>query len=160
MTKYVRNASAAFFALTFSALATQASARTGIEGVWYDDTGKGAVEIRPCGRKLCGHIVWLKDPIDKNGRPLIDDLNPNARNRKRPICGLKVIGQLERQRDGSWDGGWIYAPKQGKSFDLMLTLKAPSRLVVTGYLGVKFLSESFIWRRAPQNLPRCAATSL
>lgn len=151
---------AAVFALTLLPLSSPGFASSGVEGVWYDDTGQGAVEIRRCGDRLCGHIVWLKDPIDKDGRPLIDDLNPEARNRNRPICGLKVIGQLERQRDGSWDGGWIYDPKQGKSFDVMLTLKAPSQLVVTGYLGVKFLSESFVWRRAPQGLPRCATASL
>ena len=31
-------------------------------GVWIDHTGRGAVEITDCGGKLCGRIVWVKDP--------------------------------------------------------------------------------------------------
>ena len=33
-------------------------------GVWYDDSGQGAVEIHICtdnANRLCGRIVWLKD---------------------------------------------------------------------------------------------------
>ena len=45
-------------------------------GLWYDDTGKGAVKISPCGNRLCGHIVWLKDPVGSNGKPLRDKYNP------------------------------------------------------------------------------------
>ncbi len=31
-------------------------------GVWVNDTGRGAIEIKDCGGKLCGHVVWVKDP--------------------------------------------------------------------------------------------------
>lgn len=125
-------------------------------GVWFDDTGQGAVEIGPCAERLCGHIVWLRSPLDKAGRPLTDGNNPDARQRQRPICGLPVIGDLKRQRTGSWDEGWIYDPKQGKQFDVELRLQAADALKVTGYLGIKLLSETFVWRRAPADLKRCA----
>jgi uncharacterized protein (DUF2147 family) len=127
----------------------------GVEGVWYDDTGKGAVEIQRCGNALCGHIVWLRDPNDRSGQPLTDALNPSSRHRSRPICGLQVIGRLAQQPNGTWDHGWIYDPKRGKAYDVMLRLISPRKLVVTGYIGVKFLSESFVWHRAPDNLARC-----
>src|SRR5690606_14108788 len=126
-------------------------------GIWFDDTGQGAIEIAPCGVMLCGRIVWLKEPTDENGRPLTDALNPDPRNRQRPICGLQIIGDLKPQPDGTWDEGWIYDPKEGKSYDVEIRLRAPDRLQIKGYLGVKFLSESFIWQRAPAELPRCTA---
>jgi len=129
-----------------------------ITGVWYDDTGKGAVEIRNCGRALCGNIVWLKQPNKRTGAPLTDELNPSAHRRTRPICGLQVIGQAVPQQDGSWDAGWIYDPKQGKAFDVELRLRSANKLQVTGYLGVKFLSETFIWHRAPATIKRCATS--
>jgi uncharacterized protein (DUF2147 family) len=128
----------------------------GYTGVWFDDTGEGAVEIGSCADRLCGRIVWLRAPLDKSGRPLTDAFNPDARQRQRPICGLPVIGDLKRQRNGSWDEGWIYDPKQGKQFDVELRLRSPDALQVMGYLGVKFLSETFVWRRAPADLKRCA----
>jgi len=134
-----------------SAFAASAS----LEGIWYDDTGKGAVELRRCGELICGHIVWLRNEKDKAGQPLTDQLNPSADRRSRPICGLQVIGRLQPMQDGSWDRGWIYDPKQGRAFDVMVNLRSSQELVVTGYLGIKLLSESFVWRRAPDDLGRC-----
>jgi uncharacterized protein (DUF2147 family) len=125
-------------------------------GLWIDDTGTGAVEISPCGRKLCGRIVWLQEPLDKNGKPLIDDLNPTAGQRGKPVCGLQVLGNLERQSDGTWDNGWVYDPKVGESFDLAVELRGPSQLVITGYKGLKLFSKKFVWTRAGGALPPCA----
>jgi uncharacterized protein (DUF2147 family) len=126
-----------------------------VQGIWLDDKGDGAVEIGPCGDKLCGRIIWLRDPLDKTGKPLVDHYNPDSGSKKRPICGLPIIGGLKRQADGSWDAGWIYDPKEGKSYDLEVTAQPGDRLQIKGYMGMKFLSETFIWTRAPANLVRC-----
>jgi uncharacterized protein (DUF2147 family) len=123
--------------------------------MWYDDTGQGAVEIAPCGDRLCGRIVWLKSPTDGAGHPLVDDLNPDPSRRRQPICGLNVIGDLKRQQNGTWDQGWIYDSKEGRAYDVELKLRSADTLQVTGYLGVKFLSETLVWKRAPDNLKRC-----
>lgn len=125
-------------------------------GVWLDHTTRGAVEIRPCGGKLCGHIHWLHRTTDKAGKQLIDDLNPEKRLRGRPICGLQVIGGLARQANGSWDNGWIYDPEKGEKYDLAVQLQSNGKLRITGYLGVKWLSESHLWTRAKAELASCA----
>lgn len=126
-------------------------------GVWIDDSGQGAVEIAPCAAKLCGTVVWLREPTTANGGPVVDDLNPNKALRTQPVCGLQVIGDLAQQKDGTWDAGWVYDPKTGDRFDVAIKLKNADTLSVTGYLGVKFLGETFTWRRAPAAtpLPRC-----
>jgi uncharacterized protein (DUF2147 family) len=128
-------------------------------GVWIDHKGQGAIEIAPCGAKLCGHVVWLKSPADAKGRPLADGLNPDPAKRKQPICGLKIIGELQRQRDGTLDKGWVYSPEKGESYDLAATLKDAGHLAITGYQGMKLFSETYVWTRAPagQPLPRCAS---
>ena len=128
--------------------AAQPAAQPGPLGVWIDHTGRGAVEIQPCGQGLCGRIVWMQQPLDKKGQPLRDKLNENTKLRDRTICGLQVIGDLKPMRDGSWDRGWIYDPEQGESFDVELRLRDPNVLQVKGYKGLKFLSETFQWRRA------------
>lgn len=117
-------------------------------GLWIDHTGRGAVEILPCADTLCGRIVWLKEPNDKAGQPLRDVNNEDRSRRTQTICGLQIIGDLRRQADGSWDKGWIYDPEQGERFDVELRLRTPDVLQVKGYKMLKFLSETYQWKRA------------
>jgi uncharacterized protein (DUF2147 family) len=132
-----------------------------IAGMWIDHTGRGAIEIAPCGQKLCGHIVWLQSTTDpKTGKTLVDLKNPDASKRKNPICGVQVIGNLVRTGTGKagaiWGSGWIYNPEDGDTFDVEVQLLAPDRLQVMGYAGFKFLNETYTWRRAPADAQRCA----
>ena len=129
---------------------------SGPVGIWIDHTGRGAVEIAPCASDLCGRIIWLKEPNDKQGRPLRDARNEDKGQRNRAICGLQIIGGLKPQRDGSWDNGWIYDPEQGESFDVEIRVRGANGLQVKGYKGLKFLNETFQWTRASQPpAPRC-----
>ena len=128
-------------------------------GTWIDHTGRGAIDIQPCGEGLCGFLVWMKEPNDKKGQPLRDSLNEDRAKRRRQVCGLQIIGGLQAMRDGSWDRGWIYDPEQGESFDVELRLRSADQLQVKGYKGLKFLSETFQWRRAAAPLaPVCPPT--
>ncbi len=154
-------ASLAAAVVVVAVVATGSAAQNSdVAGVWIDDSGKGAIEIAPCdGDKLCGRIVWLKQPNDKSGKPLTDGYNPKMNLRQQPVCGLQVMGDLQRVSGGTWDNGWIYDPKQGKQFDVEIKLRAPDRLQVMGYQGVKFLSETFVWTRAPATIARCDTAS-
>ncbi|MEO1794758.1 MAG: DUF2147 domain-containing protein [Pseudomonadota bacterium] len=142
-----------------SALAAVPAKAASVEGLWFDDSGKGAVRISRCGQALCGRIAWLQSPTDARGQPLTDGNNPKQSRRSRPICGLQVIGRVAPVGSNAWDNGWIYDPKTGKSYDVAITLKSRNRLEVTGYLGVKFLSRTIVWKRAPSTLPTCETTS-
>ncbi len=106
-------------------------------GVWIDHTGRGAVEITPCGSRLCGHIVWLKN--SKHGG----------------ICRRQIIGNVRRIRRGLWDRGWIYDPERNSRYSVELKPIGKNKLRVMGYLGSKFFSETMIWRRADGSLERC-----
>lgn len=128
-------------------------------GIWYDDTGKGAVKIEICTpTTLCGKIYWLKEPLGTNGEPKIDRYNPEPSMRARPICGLPVLGDLQQLSEGGFDNGWVYDPKEGKSYSVALDLVAADTLEVTGYKGMRFLGKSFIWTRVLADLPSCAPT--
>jgi uncharacterized protein (DUF2147 family) len=107
-------------------------------GLWYDHTGRGAVEITDCNGKLCGRIVWVKDANHKEG------------------CGFQIIGDVKPVAGGKWDGGWIIDPEKDPKhkYDVEITPQG-DKLKVMGYAGVKFLSETMIWTRAPANLQRC-----
>jgi uncharacterized protein (DUF2147 family) len=108
-------------------------------GIWYDHTGRGAIEITDCGGRLCGRLVWLKDA--SNGK----------------ACGTQIIGNAKPVGPGKWDRGWIYDPEAGSRYDVEITPLGSDRLKVMGYAGSKFLSETMIWRRAPADLKRCTS---
>jgi uncharacterized protein (DUF2147 family) len=126
---------AAIVALT--ALGAGAAVAAEPTGIWYDHTGRGAVEITTCGSALCGRVVWLKD----------------AGNRS--ACGLQIIGNVRPARDGAWDGGWIYDPDRATKYSVEITPIGTRTLKVVGYMGSKLLSETMMWRRAPADLKRC-----
>ncbi|MFA5950259.1 MAG: DUF2147 domain-containing protein [Hyphomicrobium sp.] len=148
-------AAAGLTILTAAGASAQALQETGI---WIDDTGAGAVEIYICkdrADRLCGRVVWLKEPLNAQGKPKHDRYNPNESMQNRPICGLPVLGNLAKLQEGGFDGGWIYDPKVGKSYSAAIELTELNRLKVTGYLALRFMGKSFIWTRAPADISRC-----
>lgn len=148
-------------ALSLAAFSSAGHARPEL-GLWYDDSGDGAVEIYICAddpNRLCGRIVWLREPLTDEGVPKRDRYNPKPELQDRSICGLPVIGNLALMTDGTFDGGWIYDPKAGKSYSVALQLAQPDQLVVTGYLGVKMMGRSFTWQRANGDIERCEGVS-
>lgn len=128
-----------------------------LSGVWLDEEGKARIEVKSCGAELCGSIVWLKDPLDPTGKPWTDMLNPDKGKRARPVCGLQIIGGLKAGTNGVWQGGWIYDPEEGKSFDVELSLQDTNTLKVFGFAGVRLLSETMLWKRQPGDAQRCKA---
>jgi uncharacterized protein (DUF2147 family) len=127
--------------LTSGALAQ--SPTTDVNGVWIDHTGQGAVEIASCGDRVCGRVVWLKDPTHKSKSGKL-------------ICGTQVLGDLQKQGKNAWEAGWIYNPEDEERFSAALQLTGANTLLVTGYLGIKLLGETYTWRRATTVLERCA----
>jgi uncharacterized protein (DUF2147 family) len=127
-------------AITLAAAATPAFAASSPLGVWIDHTGRGAVEITDCGGKLCGKLVWFKDTKNvKEG------------------CNFQIIGNVRPVAGGKWDGGWIIDPDKDpdKKYDVEITPQGDQKLKVMGYAGMKFLSETMIWTRAPADLKKC-----
>jgi uncharacterized protein (DUF2147 family) len=108
-------------------------------GVWMNDTGRGAIEIKDCGGKLCGHVVWVKDTSDTNG------------------CGREIIHNAVSTGGGVWGGddAWIYSPEKKKKYNVEITPLPDGTLKVKGYAGISFLSKTMIWTKAPANLERC-----
>src|SRR5262249_32041044 len=130
-------------ALLAAATAVAQSPAIGVNGVWIDHTGQGAVEIGPCGSLTCGRVVWLKNPNHKSKSGKL-------------ICGTQILGDLQARPNGEWEEGWIYNPEDEERFSAALKLENSNTLLVTGYLGIKILGETFTWKRATAPLDRCA----
>lgn len=139
-------------------LAAPCAAAPDVTGTWITQDGDGAVEIAPCGNSLCGRIVWLRSPLDENGRPVRDENNADTSLRSRPLCGAEIISGVHLIAD-SWEGGSIYDPESGSRYSVALARAADDTLSVTGYLGLKTFGQTFDWHRAPDTLKRCDGTA-
>ncbi len=115
------------------ALATQpVRAEKAPLGRWLTAGGKSQVEIAPCGDRLGGRIVWLKEPLDEDGKPKRDVKNKDESLRQRPILGLPLLQGFKRLEDGSWGEGSIYNPEDGDTYRSQMRLVGDDELQVEG----------------------------
>src|SRR4051812_44111148 len=63
-------------------------------GIWAKDDSSAKVEIKKCGRGICGKLVWLRDAKNSQGKPLHDIRNENPSMRGRPIVGLPLFSNM------------------------------------------------------------------
>jgi uncharacterized protein (DUF2147 family) len=122
-----------------------ARSQTNPSGIWLTQAGDAQVHVQTCGGGICGKIVWLRDPIDKNtGRPQIDDKNPNPALARRPVVGITIFSAMQPVAANRWSGR-IYNADDGQTYAANLTLQTENVLEVQGCMGALCGSES--WRK-------------
>jgi uncharacterized protein (DUF2147 family) len=87
-------------------------------------------------------LLWLKKGYDENGKPLLDEDNPDPSLRNRPLVGMKVLWDARyNPQTGTFDEGTAY--KNGHTFCGKMKLNSDGTLKVTGYIcSLKFLKKS------------------
>jgi uncharacterized protein (DUF2147 family) len=118
------------FVLSLSGLAL---ADEGASGVWKLDSGKVTVRIAPCGPSLCGAIVGLAKPLNKEGKPKVDKKNPNEALRNRPLMGLTILANMRPTGENNWKGT-IYNADDGRTYSSYMKLSG-SAMKVKGCVG-------------------------
>jgi len=115
------------------ALSGLALAGEGANGVWMLDSGKVTVRITPCGASLCGAIVGLAKPLNKEGKPKVDRKNPNESLRNRPLMGLTILANMRPAGENRWSGT-IYNADDGRTYSSYMKLSG-SNMKVKGCVG-------------------------
>jgi uncharacterized protein (DUF2147 family) len=113
-------------------------------GTWLTQDGEAIVEITAEDDTLMGKIVWLKEPLDENGRPKLDDNNPHGA--KATILGLVILKDFSADGDSKWSGGTIYDPDNGKTYKCTMKLKEGA-LHIRGFIGVSLFGRTAVWTR-------------
>jgi uncharacterized protein (DUF2147 family) len=132
--------------MTMLGPATMALADGGVSGIWLTQAGDAKVRVSKCGRGICGLVVWLKDPINPgNGKPQIDDKNPNPSLAKRPMIGLPLFNSMRAAGPNKWSGS-IYNADDGNSYASNISLSGPDALRVEGCVGALCGGET--WTRS------------
>jgi uncharacterized protein (DUF2147 family) len=120
-----------------------------VVGVWLTQDGDSKVTISKDAKgKFNGEITWLKEPL-KNGKPKVDDKNPDPKLQTRPTLGLRLLTGFEYNKsDKEWVNGTIYDPKSGKTYKCYMWFeKDPNVLSVKGYIGFSLIGREVQWTR-------------
>jgi uncharacterized protein (DUF2147 family) len=137
------------FASATSCFASEAD----ILGCWKTSGNSSQVEIFPCGEKLCGKVVWMKNPnyVNTNdgpvGTPKTDRKNPDSALRNRPILGLEVIEGMTAAGKNTWEHGTCYDPESGNTYRCKMHSTSPERLEMRGYVGIPLFGRTYALTR-------------
>lgn len=117
-------------------------------GLWFSEDGGAKLQVYRKDDTYEAKIVWLKEP-ELNGRPKVDEKNPDPASHTRPILGLVLLQNLHPTNDANvYKGGRIYDPKNGKTYDCQITFRGDT-LALRGFvLGMPFLGRTSVWSKA------------
>lgn len=96
-------------------------------GVWQRDTGTSRLHIAPCGDKVCGVIVWVRDK-DSPTR-----------------VGMKVFYDAEQTRPNVWSGK-AFNPEDKQTYAGEMAV-IDNRLTATGCVLGKLICKTVYWTR-------------
>jgi uncharacterized protein (DUF2147 family) len=130
------------------ALSFQAAAQSDVLGRWVPPQQDSVVEIYTCGEEVCGRVIELNEPLDEDGNPKVDRNNRDDSLRGRPILGMELLRGFTQKKPGTYRGGNIYNPRDGKLYKAVLTLMDDGTLKVRGYVGLPALGQTQFWIRS------------
>lgn len=116
----------------------------GILGVWLTQIKDAKVEIYKKVDKFHGRVIWMAEPKDEEGQPKVDEKNPNAKLKTRPIFQIDILCGFV-YLDEEWTGGTIYDLNDGETYSCDLWLEN-GNLKVRSFRGWKF--DTTTWTKA------------
>ena len=136
-------------ALPLCVAALSANAADSAVGRWKtidDKTGKvkSIVEIAQASNgTLSGKVVDILQS-DKGPNPVCSDCS--GANKDKPVKGMTILWNLKSDGAGSWSGGTILDPANGKTYKSKMKLQTGgTRLDVSGC--VAFICRAQTWQR-------------
>jgi uncharacterized protein (DUF2147 family) len=119
----------------------EATAPDAIAGEWWTEGQEGRIRfVRSTDGTYAGILVAGKDPGT-------DVHNPDPALRNRPILGIVLLWHLVPE-DGAYVDGYVYNPRNGKTYRMKAEVTGKTTLKIRGYLGISLLGQSQTWTRA------------
>jgi uncharacterized protein (DUF2147 family) len=132
--------------LTFFASA-QSVQSDDIAGLWETGSGKARVNIIKSGNYFYGRIVWLKEPLNEEGKPKVDKNNPDETKRSTPLLGYRMLSSFEYKGDNLWEDGTIYDPESGSTYSCKITMDDKNTMNIRGFIGIAAFGRTDVWKR-------------
>lgn len=127
-----------------ASLPAQDASAAAIAGTWVTEDGDSKVEITCAGNACSGKVSWVK--VADGAAAPVDAKNSDPALRGRPLLGIDILTGFSYKGNHVWDGGKVYAPRRGNSYNGTLTLNRDGTLSVKAKAGIG--SKTVTWTRA------------
>jgi len=132
--------------LILIAFSTITYAQNGVEGVWQaiddrDNEPSSHIRIKVDNGVLTGTVVKLFDV-----EPDILCTNCKDAKKDQPVIGMEIIYNM-KEDDGTWEGGRVMDPEDGKVYKCKLYLEDNDTMKLRGYIGIPALGRTQTWYR-------------
>ncbi len=137
-----------FTALTTAAASSVYAQSPPIEGIWLNEKQQTKIQFykAPNGT-YAARLAWFVPPQGENMRTKVDKRNPNEALRNRPLLGTNIVYDLRPAGKNEYEKGKAYDPSSGKTYDCKVTLHAPQKMTMRGYIGFSLIGKSVEWVR-------------
>jgi uncharacterized protein (DUF2147 family) len=127
-----------------------------ILGEWWTENRQGRLRFTRDKEGLFRGTTTCCVHTDKNDKdnPGIDIHNPKPKLRSRSTVGIVLIWKLKYE-DGEYVDGYVYNPRDGKTYRFEAKIIDRETLKIRGYMGISLFGQNQIWKRA--HLPVQAA---
>ncbi|MBO9707821.1 MAG: DUF2147 domain-containing protein [Caulobacter sp.] len=105
-------------------------------GVWRNPKNSVHVEIRNCGAKTCGYVVWANEEAKADARKGGTD----------NLVGLQLLRDFTEQKNGVWKGK-VFVPDLNMTFSGTAEFPNATTMKAKGCLLGNILCKSQTWRR-------------
>lgn len=128
--------------LQVSAQAEPIDGPNDVIGIWLSENGNEKIEIYKKGDSYNGTMIWMKDENDENGNRKLDDKNPDASLRNRPMVGVDILFGFKYSGNGWFNQGRIYDPGTGKTYRARIHVSDKNTAKIRGYIGIPLIGRS------------------
>ena len=120
-----------------------------ILGVWWNEEKTSKIEVEKKDGKYIGTVVYMIPEKYVDGKPPLDDKNPDESLQSRSVVGIQILNGFEfSSKDKEWQNGTIYDPKSGKTYDCYAWFEGDDLLKLKGFvMGMRWLGKSSEWYR-------------
>lgn len=118
-------------------------------GIWLvqDKDAKAMVYEKEDGT-LEGKLIWLKEPLEKDGTAKLDTKNPDKTLAKNPLLNSIFLTGFKKEKDeNKWSGGKIYDAKSGNTYKAWMKPEGSDKMKLRGYVGISLFGRSEEWTR-------------
>lgn len=116
-------------------------------GVWYnidDEDGKpkSHILLKKENNAITGTVIKL---LPSAKTTVCENCKGDKKNKS--LIGMEILWGMKKQSDGSYSGGEILNPKNGKVYSCNMRLTDNNTLEVRGYLGLSIVGKTQLWKR-------------